>query len=71
MRTGIRQVADAAGVSPTTVSHALNGKGRISEETRTRVIEAAKKLGYEPNRNAQRMVSGGSGLIAFGLIDER
>ena len=67
MRTGIRQVADAAGVSPTTVSHALNGKGRISEETRTRVIEAAKKLGYEPNRNAQRMVSGGSGLIAFGF----
>ncbi len=64
-RTGIQQVADAAGVSPTTVSHAMNGKGRISEETRTRVIEAAKELGYEPNRNAQRMVSGGSGLIAF------
>ena len=33
----IEQVADALGVSKTTVSRALSGKGRISEETRTKV----------------------------------
>lgn len=58
-------MAEAAGVSPTTVSHALSGKGRISEKTRTRVSETAEKLGYRPNRSAQRLVSGHSGLIAL------
>ena len=33
----IEQVADALGVSKTTVSRALSGKGRISEETRAKV----------------------------------
>lgn len=62
---GIRDVADAAGVSPTTVSHALSGKGRISEQTRIRVTETAAKLGYRPNRSAQQLVTGNSGLIAL------
>ena len=34
---GIKEVAEAAGVSITTVSHALNGKGRLPTETRERV----------------------------------
>jgi DNA-binding LacI/PurR family transcriptional regulator len=45
---GIRDVAEAAGVSLTTVSHALNGKGRLPEETRARVRAVAVELGYEP-----------------------
>jgi DNA-binding LacI/PurR family transcriptional regulator len=64
-RVGIRDVAKAAGVSPTTVSHALSGKGRISKRTRNRVIEKAEKLGYKPNRSAQQLVTGNSGLIAL------
>lgn len=64
-RVGIRDVADAAGVSPTTVSHALSGKGRISEQTRIRVAETAASLGYRPNRSAQHLVTGSSGLIAL------
>ncbi|MFM8527154.1 MAG: LacI family DNA-binding transcriptional regulator, partial [bacterium] len=62
---GIRDVAEKAGVSATTVSHALSGKGRISEETRARVMEAVAELDYRPNRNAQSLAKGGSGLVAL------
>lgn len=62
---GIRDVAEAAGVSPTTVSHALNGKGRIAEATKKKVLQVAEQLGYKPNPSAQRLVSGGGGLIAL------
>ena len=40
----IEQVADALGVSKTTVSRALSGKGRISEETRAKVLGALDML---------------------------
>jgi LacI family transcriptional regulator len=47
----IRDVATAAGVSVTTVSHALNRvqSARVAEDTRRRVEEAAARLGYTPN----------------------
>ena len=48
-RVSIRDVAREAGVSVTTVSHALNGKGRLNPETRERVREIADRLGYRPN----------------------
>ncbi|MGH8988580.1 MAG: LacI family DNA-binding transcriptional regulator, partial [Acidimicrobiales bacterium] len=40
-RTTIRDVAAAAGVSPTTVSHALSGKGRLDPRTRARIKRTA------------------------------
>ena len=43
-RPGIKDVAAAAGVSPTTVSDALNGKGRLPEETRDRVKAINQQL---------------------------
>ena len=46
MGVTIEDVARRAGVSPSTVSRALNRKGRISAETRQRVIEAARELEY-------------------------
>ena len=46
MAVKIEDVARKAGVSPSTVSRTLNNKGRISEETRQRVIEAARELDY-------------------------
>lgn len=52
-------VARAAGVSPTTVSHALNGKGRVDAETRRRIREVAGRLGYVPNRSARSLALGG------------
>jgi DNA-binding LacI/PurR family transcriptional regulator len=60
---GIEDVARQAGVSPTTVSHALNGKGRVSEETRLRVAEAAKALGYRGSAIARRLASGARGGV--------
>ena len=67
---GIRDVAELAGVSVTTVSHVLNETPhtRVSEETRTRVREAAKTLGYGPNRMAQALRTNRSKLI--GLLSE-
>lgn len=64
-RPRIIEVAAAAGVSITTVSHALNGKGRIADATRTRVEEVARSLGYQPSANARSLGSGRYGLIAL------
>ncbi|MGE5594023.1 MAG: LacI family DNA-binding transcriptional regulator [Betaproteobacteria bacterium] len=46
MDTTIREIARQAGVSPSTVSRALRRKGRISERTRSRVLNVARSLGY-------------------------
>jgi LacI family transcriptional regulator len=51
-RVTIVDVANAAGVMPSTVSKALNG-GRGSPEVRRRVEEAAARLGYRPNQRAR------------------
>lgn len=63
-------VAKLAGVSPTTVSLVLSGKGvRISDATKARVYEAVKQLGYRPNRTAQGLRRGRSSTI--GLITDQ
>jgi DNA-binding LacI/PurR family transcriptional regulator len=62
---GIRDVAREAGVSVTTVSHALSGKGRIPEETRQRVREVADRLRYHPNASARSLAKGRTGVIAM------
>jgi DNA-binding LacI/PurR family transcriptional regulator len=62
---GIRDVAAAAGVSITTVSHALNGKGRLPEETRERVRDVARRLGYQPSAIARSLAGGRSGVIGL------
>ncbi|MER7083874.1 LacI family DNA-binding transcriptional regulator, partial [Saccharopolyspora kobensis] len=45
IRPTIADVARAAGVSRTTVSHALNGIGKVDPRTRERVVQAAAELG--------------------------
>ncbi|WP_309102143.1 LacI family DNA-binding transcriptional regulator [Microbacterium sp.] len=55
--TTIHEVAEAAGVSISTVSYALSGKRPISDKTRTRIEKAARDLGYEPDAGA-RMLAG-------------
>lgn len=52
----IRDVARAAGVSPATVSRALNGSGYVSPETRQRVLDAAARLGFTPSYIARSLV---------------
>lgn len=63
-RVGIKDVAEAAGVSITTVSHALSGKGRLTDQTRERVRRIATDLGYTPHPVAQSLASGRTGMIA-------
>ncbi|WP_432075393.1 LacI family DNA-binding transcriptional regulator [Streptomyces wuyuanensis] len=66
-RIRIRDVAEAAGVSATTVSHILNrveGK-RISPETRQRVLQTAEELGYAPNGLARGLRLQRSQTIGF------
>ncbi|MGF6768490.1 DNA-binding LacI/PurR family transcriptional regulator [Paraburkholderia sp. GAS199] len=61
------QVAKLAGVSRTTVSFVLNDVPHmgISEETRMRVLSAARQLGYVPNAAAQSLVSGATRTVAI------
>lgn len=66
-RIAIKDVAAAAGVSITTVSHALNGKGRLPEKTRERVRLVAEGLGYRPSPNARSLGGGHSGLLALAI----
>jgi LacI family transcriptional regulator len=68
----LREVAEAAGVSTATVSLVVNKKksARIAEETRQRVKDAIRTLGYRPNAMAKTLVSGTSrfiGLVADGV----
>ncbi|MCD9878550.1 LacI family DNA-binding transcriptional regulator [Streptomyces guryensis] len=61
----ITDVARHAGVSPSTVSYALSGKRPISEETRQRVEEAARELGYRPHAGARALASSRSNVLAL------
>jgi DNA-binding LacI/PurR family transcriptional regulator len=52
----IKDVARAAGVSVATVSYVINdGPRSVTEETRARVLESMRQLGYEPNISARRL----------------
>ncbi|HEY5834834.1 LacI family DNA-binding transcriptional regulator [Streptomyces sp.] len=66
-RVGLKDVAAAAGVSVTTVSHILNrveGK-RISAETRRTVLQVAERLGYLPNNLARGLRLSRSYTVGF------
>lgn len=65
-------VARQAKVSSATVSRVMNGAGRISEETRRRVIDIANRLGYQPNQLAKslRLGRGRSVGLIIGDIEQ-
>lgn len=65
MPASIRDVAQAAGVSITTVSHVLSGQGRVAADTRRRVEQVALELDYRPNVHAQQLVTRRSRTIAI------
>ena len=66
-RRGVRltDVARKAGVSVATASHALLGYRDVSEETRQRVLAAARELNYEVDSLARALVRGRSGLVGI------
>jgi DNA-binding LacI/PurR family transcriptional regulator len=60
-----QEVADRAGVGRRTVSHVITGFPHVSAEARARVLRAIDELGYVPNRAAQQLRTGRSGVIAL------
>lgn len=64
-RPTLASVAREAGVSIPTVSQVMRGTGRISEQTRTKVLNAAKLLNYVPDSRAAAMRSGENREIGF------
>ncbi len=63
------EVAERAGVSLTTASKAINGKNRVSEETRARVIAAAKELSFTPSPIARGLTTGRTSTVGFIIAD--
>jgi LacI family gluconate utilization system Gnt-I transcriptional repressor len=53
----LRDVSEASGVSEMTVSRVLRNRGDVSEATREKVLEAARSLGYVPNKIAGALAS--------------
>ncbi|MDN3919370.1 LacI family DNA-binding transcriptional regulator [Roseateles violae] len=58
-------VAKKAGVALVTTSRALNGTGFVSDETRNKVVAAAKALGYSPNLTAKILKGGRTNLLGL------
>lgn len=63
--SSIKDVARLAGVSTTTVSLVLNGKGNISENTRQRVLSVVEQLGYTRNVRARNLRDQQSRVIGY------
>lgn len=61
----IKDLSAELGLSITTISRGLNGYSDVGPETRKRVIAAAERLGYRANRNAQRLVTKRTHLLAW------
>ncbi|MEM7490439.1 MAG: LacI family DNA-binding transcriptional regulator [Pseudomonadota bacterium] len=60
----LRDVSEASGVSEMTVSRVLRNRGDVSDKTRAKVVEAAKRLGYVPNKIAGALASNRVNLVA-------
>ncbi|WP_172192907.1 LacI family DNA-binding transcriptional regulator [Actinomyces faecalis] len=68
-RTTLADVGRAVGVSAKTVSNVVNGSGWVSDEVRTKVLQAIEELGYRPNLAARQLRTGSSGLISLAVPD--
>ena len=66
-RVTITDVAREAGVSIKTVSNVINKGGSMRPETRARVEETMRRLGYRVNISARAMKAGRTGLIGLGI----
>ena len=68
----IKDIARLAGVAPSTVSRALSGSDRVSDDTRRRIRAIAEDLDYTPSAIARSLVTGASatlGIVAPSLAD--
>jgi LacI family transcriptional regulator len=67
---GIKEIAEAVGVSIGTVDRALHSRPGISEATRARIMKAAAALGYRPNLAARHLKLGRQPQISVHLPQE-
>jgi LacI family transcriptional regulator len=67
----LKQLAKHLNLSQTTVSRALNGYPEVNAETRRRVDEVARRVGYRPNPHAMRLATGRSHAIGHVLPSDR
>jgi LacI family transcriptional regulator len=68
-QTTLTDVAALAGVSVATASKAINGRNEVAPATRSRVLEAANKLSFQPNALAKALISGRTRTVGL-LTDE-
>lgn len=61
----ITQIAEALGITPSTVSRALSGSPRVKEETRSAVLKKAEQMGYERNIIASNLRKGRSDIVGI------
>ncbi len=69
--TTIYDIAKATGYSAPTISKALNGTGFLSEKTRSKIIQAAKDMGYAPNLSARTLSTKKSHIIGVVYDDPK
>lgn len=65
----IKEIADDIGVSTATVSNALTGKGRVSEQLVARIQARAEELGYRPSIAARALKTGHTGILGLVMPD--
>lgn len=65
----IKEIAKDIGVSTATVSNALTGKGRVSEEMALRIKERANELGYRPSIAARALKTGQTEILGLVMPD--
>lgn len=63
----LKDIARITGVSISTVSKVLNGKGRVSEKKKKEILKVAKSLGYTPNYHARSMARK-TKILTIGLV---
>ncbi|MEL4356466.1 MULTISPECIES: LacI family DNA-binding transcriptional regulator [unclassified Luteococcus] len=68
-RSTIHQVARELGVSASTVSRAFNNPNKLLPSTVARVKEKSEEMGYVPNRHAQALSTGRTGIISLVVPD--
>lgn len=69
MPVTLADIARELGVSKMTVSRAINNNPLISEETRKRVLEVARRMNYQPNQHARALATNRSYLIGIIIPD--
>lgn len=67
--TSLKHIAQDLGISTATVSNALSGKGRVSEQMIKRIKTRANELGYRPSNAARALKTGHSGILGLVMPD--